>query len=66
MAEFLGKSLEEVRSLEQTSPEEYSEILNSYRQWCLKKFNEDCFKFNESARRKMPNANLSNNSGLTA
>lgn len=66
LAEFLAITVEEVQELEQFSPSEYSKILSEYMAWCLSKFNERCFSFNEKAKKNMPTTKFNNDAGITA
>lgn len=66
LAEFLSTTVEEVQELEQNDPCEYSKILKDYMAWCLKRFNDRCFSFNENAKKNMPTAKFNNDAGITA
>ena len=65
LAEFSQKSVEEIKELLTNNPSEYNELYKNYREWCLKRFNDSCFNFNEKAR-KANSSQTSNSDGLTA
>ena len=66
LAEFLATTVEDVQELEQFNPSEYSKVLSEYMAWCLSKFNEKCFNFNENAKKSMPTAKFNDDAGITA
>ena len=52
LAEFSKKTVEEIKALEQCNPNEYAKLLAEYTAWCLDKFNQRCFNFNEIEKHK--------------